>query len=340
MTKQALSKYERGLTKPDSARLRAFADALKRDLAFFFSKPRLDLEKVSFRKRSHLTGTRLNKLQADVSMRVENLLALEDALGLKERFDPPSFKGIELKNANSTVDEAAKILRDSWGLGTAPITNVSDVLITRGIRLIELEADEDFDGLSAMIDGKIPVIVINTATRKVTGKKDKVRRRITLLHELAHLVLPFAEDLPHRIEEKICTRFGASFLLPPDVLKLELGEHRAELALEELKALRRTYGISVAAIVYQAGTHDILPGYLVDLFWRKRKNDPELLNETGFGGAEAEGIGNSYLRRLVARGLVEGVLTESKASVILGKPVEEIRALAEGIPGFGISKDE
>lgn len=66
VTKQALSKYERGDTKPDSTKLLAFANALERKPQFFATKPRLDLENISFRKRSHLSGTRLDVVKADV----------------------------------------------------------------------------------------------------------------------------------------------------------------------------------------------------------------------------------------------------------------------------------
>lgn len=339
ITKQAISLYERGTTKPDSTRLLDFAKALNRPLAFFFSKPRLDLEKISFRKRSKLTGTRLNKVKADVSSHVENLLEIEEALGLNEEFTKPNFGKFELSEANSEVDDAAEILRKNWKLGLDPIADISALLVAKGIRLIEVEADTDFDGLSTMVNDRIPVIVINISAHQEGEKPDKVRRRITLIHELAHLILPFKEGISHKDEEKICNRFGASFLIPPKVLQHELGVHRHRIALAEFKRVRRVYGISVAALVYQAGTYNILPEYIVQAYWRKRRKNPDLLNEKGFGGAEAEGSSGSYLKQLVIRGLVEGLVSESRAASILNKDISYVRDLALGVPGLGLQNN-
>ena len=336
ITKQAVSKYERGITRVDSTRLVQFADALERPVDFFFSKPRLDLENLSFRKRSKLTGTCLNKVKADVSSTVEHVLAIEDSLHLPERYVAPDFgEGFVIEGVDEDVDDAAHRLRELWELGSAPIADVSGLLISRGIRLVEVNVDEDFDGLSTMVDGVIPVIVINVTRLKMTGETDFVRRRMTLLHELAHLILPLSASVTPRKEEKICTRFGAAFLIPPAQLIQELGHSRSRLALSELKALRKRYGISVAALVYQAGDHGIMQQYLVDEFWRKRRLNPVLMSEYKFGGGELEASGDKYFDRLLARAVAEGAMSESKAVAISGYSLEEVRQLSTAIPGLG-----
>jgi Zn-dependent peptidase ImmA (M78 family) len=54
------------------------------------------------------------------------------------------------------------------------------------IKVVEVDKPLDFDGLSAFVDNKIPVIAVN--------KNFPIeRKRFTLLHELGHLLLSFSK---------------------------------------------------------------------------------------------------------------------------------------------------
>ena len=70
--------------------------------------------------------------------------------------------------------------RDFWNIGSDGIINVIDLLEEHGIKVIEIDAPESFDGLSSMVNDLYPVIVLNKAF-------SSERKRFTALHELGHL---------------------------------------------------------------------------------------------------------------------------------------------------------
>ncbi len=49
LSRQAISRYERGLKKLDSTRLIGFATVLQQELDYFFTRPRLDVGGLTFR---------------------------------------------------------------------------------------------------------------------------------------------------------------------------------------------------------------------------------------------------------------------------------------------------
>ena len=331
ISKQALSKYERGATPPDSTRLLQFAEALERDVAFFYRAPRIDLEKVTFRKRARLKGTRLHAVQAEVASKVEQLLVLEEALMVHQPFKKLAVD--QLTAVGQPVEEAAAALRKLWKLGEGPIANVAGTMESYGIRIVGGDADEDFDGLSSLIegrDGKVPMVVMNES-----AKLDSIRRRFTLIHELAHLILPIPDALPGATVEKICDQFTGAFLLPADALKRELGQYRRSLSLAELKSIRQRYGVSVAATVYRAGTLDIISEDSAKAFWRKRNQDAVLRMERGFGEISTEETTfSSYFDRLLARAVTERVISVSQAASLSGMSFAQVRKLAAPPEGF------
>jgi len=52
--------------------------------------------------------------------------------------------------------------------------------------------------------------------------------------------------------EKLCFRFGGALLIPEATFGMALGDHRHNLAVQELISIKETYGISVHAIMARA----------------------------------------------------------------------------------------
>src|SRR5690606_33620979 len=100
------------------------------------------------------------------------------------------------------------------------------------------------DGM-AKSSGVYPVIVVNI-------HYTIERKRLTALHELAHLLLNFNTGLSHREIERLCYRFAAAMLLPEQTMRLVLGNYRSHLSVPELIAIKETYGISIQAIMQRA----------------------------------------------------------------------------------------
>ena len=91
------------------------------------------------------------------------------------------------------VKEAAFQLRENWNIGVDGIVNVIDLLEEQGIKILEIDASDSFDGLSSMVNDEYPVIVLNKSF-------SSERKRFTALHELGHLVLSFSKELSEKDE--------------------------------------------------------------------------------------------------------------------------------------------
>jgi Zn-dependent peptidase ImmA (M78 family) len=55
-----------------------------------------------------------------------------------------------------------------------------------------------------------------------------IRKRFTIAHELAHLLLDFSDCETHT-HEKLCHSFAGAFLLPEKILRDEFGGERRKL---------------------------------------------------------------------------------------------------------------
>ncbi len=96
------------------------------------------------------------------------------------------------------------------------IACVTDVLEGRGVHVIEIETNEKFDGLSAVVEDETGgVIGAAVATRQgVAGE----RQRLDLAHELGHLVMRVTPEMDEET---------ASFLAPAETIHREIGWTRA-----------------------------------------------------------------------------------------------------------------
>jgi hypothetical protein len=101
-----------------------------------------------------------------------------------------------------------------------PISSVVGVLEERLIHVLEIDAAERFDAISAVAwdDSRVTAAAV-VSRRGVAGG----RQRLNLAHELGHLVLKVPAGID---EEAAAFRFGAAFLAPAEKVRREVGEHR------------------------------------------------------------------------------------------------------------------
>lgn len=313
ISKQAISKYENGLMSPDSKIVLRLADALCVKPDFFFSQINLPLEAVNFRKKAALGKKEIESLKARVKDELERYYELESFL-LAEVPQPLKLSVQEIGSSDD-VEAAAIKLRDLWHMGReGPIAYVVDLLEEHGIKVLEIEAPEGFDGLSGRANGS-PFIVLN---------KDSPsdRKRLTALHEFAHLCLSFKPSVAEAELEKLCHSFGGSFLLPREVLIRELGAKRSDISFVELRNLKVQYGISMQAIMYRAKQHGIVSEYVHESFskaisakgWRKKEPGEYPIKEIP-----------QRFDQLLHRAISEELISMSKGAYLANKSIDELR---------------
>lgn len=316
ISKQMISKYEKALSLPDSSILIKLANALQLKPDYFFKNYNVDLGKVEFRKKSALSVSKSNAIKESILVKMENYLELEGILTINYKFKNPisNNSALNYEDAERVADE----LRNVWELGFDPIHNVISILEDNQIKVIEVdEESHKFDGLSTFIGGKYPVIVVN--------KNFLVeRKRFTLLHELAHLLLEIPANCERKKKENICNRFAGAMLLPGKEIIQDFGIKRRRILFNELIPVQKRFGISLAAIIYRLVDTEIISKESLRHFYINRNNDVDLkefVDESRFKSEE-----HSYrYERLVYKALAQEVISTSKASSFLNKSVSKIK---------------
>lgn len=322
ITKQSIHKYESGQATPGSDVLISLSKALRVKPEYFFRPVEINLQKVNLRKKVKLSVTERRSIEENAKDFLERYLTLEDVFPPKEiKIKPFEPLGFKLKEP-ATAEVAAKELRNKWNLGLAPIENMTELLEDNGVKVLEVECSDKFDGLSGTVDDEHAVIVIG---HRWPGE----RQRFTLAHELGHLTLDISPNCESKEREKCCHRFAAAFLAPEDMVKLELGEIRNHISHAELFSLKEKYGLSVSAWIYRAYDLGIISRSLLERFYRDlskrgwRKDEPDKLPPEK----------PTRFLRLLYHALAEGMISESKASDLLGVKINELsKKLSEDLP--------
>ena len=225
ISKQAVNRYEKGEVVPDSAKLISMAKLFSVNIDFFFRNFSVQIEVVNFRKKTAFSNKKQQALKEEIKLRLENYLFLEGLLGIDYAFE----NVLAQRPVQHTSDavKAAGLLREKWNIGSDPLHNIIQLLEDKEIKVIELDADNKFDGLATFADGKYPVIVIN-------ANFSVERKRFTLLHELGHILMPI-QSIQNSEIEKFCNSFASELLLPIDMLLEEFGKKRKSINVQSTK---------------------------------------------------------------------------------------------------------
>jgi Zn-dependent peptidase ImmA (M78 family)/transcriptional regulator with XRE-family HTH domain len=317
---QAIGKYERDEDMPSSGVLLVIADALAISVDYLLSAEELVLEGVDFRKKAVASVREEAQLEARTIHLLERYLSLEDMLGLKSvDWEQPRSAPHPVADVRDAED-AARSVRDDWGLGNDPIPKLAELLEERGIKVLSLELD-DIDGLAAKVRRKD-----RSSARVIVIKQSSwsERKRFNLAHELGHMVL--APD-PGVDEEKAAHRFAGAFLMPADVLRSEVGAHRSSISIGEFAALKERFGVSIQALAYRCKDLGIINQTAFAKLFR-------VFAERGWrtfpfaepGTIEPAAEEPRRFERLCYRALAENVIGEARAAELLNISVRELDA--------------
>jgi Zn-dependent peptidase ImmA (M78 family)/transcriptional regulator with XRE-family HTH domain len=311
VTKQALSKYERGKMQGKMTTLNRIAAALGIKSAQLWGEPTCQVEWVAYRKRARMGKKEQEQLQSFVAEVLEKRVSLLERMGERKSLELPiqDFPVHELKDAEG----AARALRQQWDLGIAPIANLVSVLEDHFIHIIEVDASETFDGISAVVrDNDKNVLSAAIATRRgISGD----RHRLNIAHELGHLTLKLDEGVN---AEKAAFRFGAAFLVPAEELRREVGEKLDRIQSEELQYLKWRYGMSIQAILFRLKDLRII----TDSYYKQWCME---INKLGWKKREPIEIPPEKPKRFhqqVFRALSEGLIGEEEAEQLLNDTLE------------------
>lgn len=304
-----ISYIEKGQRSLNGPTLLSIAKALDLPVDYFMREETFSSREVSYRKIKALSEKKQSMIWQMIELQVENYLEIEDILAIRHDFTSEYL--IDMESIESEdIDDIACCVRDHFALGRSPIASASALLEEMGIIVVGIKGVRGFDGVSLLVDDYIPVIAYNTEI----GQAERVR--MTLLHEIGHLLLN--DKLRAKSEkeiENICTSFASHLLLPDQILKSYFWGRVKSLSMTDLIELQSTYGISIDAIIYRLKALLFISESKYKSYWVKKNASPELKCEIEKSRYE-EPLSQRFVR-LVIRALDKSLITMSKAKVYL-----------------------
>lgn len=302
VTKQALSKYEKELSNPSATVASRLAAALGVKTVQLWHAPDISVEFVAYRRLSRLGKKEQVRIQAAVGKSLEERCSLQERLGLTNSFD--SMKNRKKLRQPEEAESVAAEVRKRWSLGADSITDLTGVLEDHLVHVLEIDAEKEFDGISALAKNEKGNVLAGAVTTRKAISGD--RQRMNLAHELGHLVLDPQSGCD---EEDAAFRFAGAFLIPADTLRREIGSSRSNIQLVELLGLKRRFGISIQALLRRMRDLEIIsePTYkswqisISKQGWRKEEPEPIPPEKP------------NWLDRMLTRGLAEGYVTVAEA---------------------------
>lgn len=232
--------------------------------------PEFSLGSLLFRCRASLSSsekTRIRQLGQLIFELEEKMAARTKPMQLHL----PSFQGED-------PIEAARVTRATLGIPPdTPIPHVINRIERNGVFVFALPHSADqFDAFSLWSDNdpRRPVMMVNSF-------KSGDRLRLSVAHEIGHLVLHKSPRGSLRDIEKQAYDFAREFLMPSAAMKCEI---KKPVTLTSLAALKPRWGVSIQALIrcsYELGIssegqYRYLSEQISKLGWRRR--EPENLD--------------------------------------------------------------
>jgi Zn-dependent peptidase ImmA (M78 family) len=230
-----LSKIESGELTPVEGDFEKLVGILEQNREFFFQQGSATPASVSFyRKKLTLPLKVLQQCNAQMNVRrleIERQVAGKRLADRDLPFLPPE--------QNGGVEAVAQAIRREWNIPPGPIQTLTRVVEKAGCVVIDyVFPSSKLDGLSIRSPGRPPVIFLNRDL-------PKSRRRMSLAHELGHIVM---HKDPHEHVEDEAWDFAAEFLMP----RKQIGQQFESLNLDRLGRLKSEWGVSMQALLYRA----------------------------------------------------------------------------------------
>ena len=313
ITRQVISKYEKGQCKPGSDVLRKLAQALGVTVDFLTRPPTAELEEVRFRKLKGVGVKTQGRLEAMAQDAMERQLALERIV-LGENPPPRLTTRSVPVTTPEEAEWAAETCREALRLGDEPVANLTATLERNWIRVLELpQSAKGFEGLSLTVKGELPFMIISPE-----GPGDRLR--FTLAHESGHLLMGLPDDADH---EMICNRFAGALLVPRDALIRELGPRRPRgISWRELYDLKRLYGVSMGTLIFRARDCGIITEAAANRMQQERGWRGWRTQEPGEVPRERP----TLIDRLTAQALKEELIGVTRAAELSGLRTDQVIA--------------
>jgi Zn-dependent peptidase ImmA (M78 family)/transcriptional regulator with XRE-family HTH domain len=240
VSQPTLSKLESGVvTKFQDEALARLVEQLGFTESFFVRSDRLfgtgASELVHHRKRQSTAAKVLRRAYALMSIQSLQVNRLLQSLDIECKVPHLSLEEYP------TPEDVARAVRAMWMVPAGPVVNLTETIERAGAVVFLRDYDSPrVDGFSMWAPGQPPLFFLNSAL-------PPSRRRLTLAHELGHVVMHLA---PSPTMEDEANRFAGEFLMPERDIRPDLVA--ARLTLPRLAELKQKWKASMAAVLMRA----------------------------------------------------------------------------------------
>jgi len=230
-----ISLWDKGETEPAPDNVQEFVRVLGYPAPFFYGP---DIDEPYKDATSFRSQTLMSAATRDAALAAGSIGFLVSDW-VEKRFELPTTSVPDLHLYDP--ERAARTLRQEWSLGEKPISNMIQLLESKGVRVFSLsENTATVNAYSLWRKGE-PYVFLNTFKTAESSRFDAA-------HELAHLVLHQDGSVKGREAEDQAHRFAASFLMPQaDVISsVPHVSHVQQLICEKAR-----WKVSLAALNYR-----------------------------------------------------------------------------------------
>jgi len=250
-----VSKIESGMNDATTDFVDCLCNTLEYESGFFYETGRpYGMPPFHYRKRKKLGKKALEKMIAEMNIRRIHLKILLKSAEWKSNIFIPEIDRDEYlagSRQSFSIEGVARQLRELWMLPEGPIENVIELLEDNGGIVIPCNFDSDLiDAVSQRIDGLPALFFVN-----MNAPADRVR--LTLCHELAHMVLHTTSFLDDDVMELEADAFAGAFLLPAKQIRSQL----TKFDIRQTANLKRHWKVSMAAIAMRADNLGMITPY-------------------------------------------------------------------------------
>ncbi len=277
VSKQAVSQYETGkIEDVPFQKILAISGALNFPYRYFAQEDISNIKTGATYFRSLMKTSKKYRLAQEIKM--EHIATIYSVLNEYVTFPQLNLPG--WIGEITSPAEAAKELRNYWGLGDKPIDNIMRTVEQNGIIVTTFATDtDDIDAFSQYIDMNDSDVYIVALS---SNKESAARINFDIAHELGHITLhEWSEDEEvftreeFKAKEKEANEFAAAFLLPETSFAQEVSLDPQKL--DYYVQLKRRWKVSVAAMLYRScdlgiitqGQYQYMMRVMQNKGWRK-----------------------------------------------------------------------
>lgn len=272
VTRQSISKYERGIIGPSMEMLQAIASTLSYPVDFFYKENVQSVAKGSalfFRSNANIAKKIKTACKYQIKWTDEIKRQLELYVEFVEQMIPAVDKDYE-GIFSDEIEELALQIRKGWGLGDGPLKDIVGILENKGVIFSQILSRKScsYKGIDAFSSwrNRTPYILFNLA------QKSAVRTRFSICHELGHLILHSSISQDDASKKAIidfadeqADRFAAAFLLPATSFPKDI--HGSSLSM--LEPVKRKWGVAFSTIIRRCETLSLLTDNQIDYLKRQ-----------------------------------------------------------------------